>query len=82
MKIIFIIINVQQKSCKALITYEITDACKGMYALCEERCPVEAITGEVKGKHVIDQDKCIKCGKCAELQNLALLRSSREEEIQ
>ncbi|MFW6382257.1 MAG: 4Fe-4S binding protein, partial [Bacillota bacterium] len=27
-------------------------------------CPVDAISGELKEKHVIDQDKCIKCGIC------------------
>ena len=52
-------------SCKALITYNITDACKGCTA-CSKKCPVGAISGSVKEKHVIDHDKCIKCGKCLE----------------
>jgi len=50
-------------SCKALVTYSINDACKGC-TLCSKHCPVEAISGSVKEKHVIDTEKCIKCGKC------------------
>ncbi|MFV0517049.1 MAG: NADH-ubiquinone oxidoreductase-F iron-sulfur binding region domain-containing protein [Aminipila sp.] len=53
------------KSCKPLLSFEITDDCKGC-TLCSKKCPVGAISGELKGKHVIDGDKCIKCGKCLE----------------
>ena len=52
-------------SCKALITFNITDACVGC-TLCKRNCPVDAITGELKEMHVIDKEKCIKCGKCIE----------------
>ena len=34
--------------------------------ICARRCPVEAIEGGKNRIHVIDQDKCIKCGTCFE----------------
>ncbi|MDN5354358.1 MAG: NADH-quinone oxidoreductase subunit [Candidatus Cloacimonadota bacterium] len=50
--------------CTALLKYEITpEKCVGCTA-CARVCPVEAISGEVKKPHKIDQDKCIKCGSC------------------
>lgn len=51
--------------CKKLITFQITDACKGC-TKCARNCPVEAISGAVRQKHVIDTKKCIKCGACIE----------------
>jgi len=52
------------KSCRALLTFTInTSSCRGC-TLCMKSCPVGAITGEVKKPHVIDNNKCIKCGKC------------------
>jgi NADH-quinone oxidoreductase subunit F len=50
-------------SCRALLTFEITDKCVGC-TMCAKSCPVGAISGSPKEKHVIDADKCIKCGKC------------------
>ncbi len=50
--------------CKKLVKYEIVaDKCKGC-SLCARKCPVGAISGEVKSPFVIDADKCIKCGVC------------------
>ncbi len=49
--------------CKSLIRYDITDNCTGC-TLCARNCPTKAISGVLKGKHVIDQDLCIQCGKC------------------
>lgn len=49
--------------CKELITYSINENCTGCHA-CVKACPESAITGEKKQPHVIDADKCIKCGTC------------------
>ena len=49
--------------CKHLISYIITDKCIGCTA-CARQCPVNCISGERKGQHLIDQTKCIKCGTC------------------
>ncbi len=44
--------------------YEVTDRCMGCVAHpCREVCPRGAISMK-DGKSIIDQEKCIKCGKC------------------
>jgi NADH-quinone oxidoreductase subunit F len=50
-------------SCKSLINYVIKENCTGC-TICARKCPVEAILGKPRGIHVIDQEKCIRCGKC------------------
>ena len=49
--------------CKALTSYRITDKCIGCSA-CSRQCPANAISGEIRKKFDIDQEKCVKCGKC------------------
>lgn len=50
--------------CSALKTFKIDpEKCKGC-SLCSKKCPVGAISGEVKSPFVIDPAKCIKCGAC------------------
>jgi Fe-S-cluster-containing hydrogenase component 2 len=31
---------------------------------CARACPVSCISGSAKKVHTIDQDRCIKCGRC------------------
>lgn len=53
--------------CKALVQYEIDpDKCVGC-TVCARNCPVSCIAGVRKEPHVIDQIKCIKCGRCFEV---------------
>ena len=52
--------------CKDLMRYLIDpDKCVGCTA-CARNCPVNAIAGERKQIHEIDQAICIKCGACLE----------------
>ncbi len=60
------LINIIKFACDACPdnVYEVTNMCRGCLAHpCVEVCPKNAIT-IVKGKSVIDQEKCIKCGLC------------------
>jgi NADH:ubiquinone oxidoreductase subunit F (NADH-binding)/Pyruvate/2-oxoacid:ferredoxin oxidoreductase delta subunit len=53
--------------CVGLIQYEIDEvACVGC-TLCARNCPVECISGKRKEPHLIDQARCIKCGRCFEV---------------
>ncbi|MBQ9412204.1 MAG: NADH-quinone oxidoreductase subunit NuoF [Oscillospiraceae bacterium] len=52
------------KACPALLTYAIDpEKCVGCSA-CSKKCPVKAISGEIKKPFKIDPDKCIRCGMC------------------
>lgn len=53
--------------CTELLTFKIdTEKCTGC-TLCKRKCPVDAITGDVRKPHTIDFEKCIQCGKCKEV---------------
>jgi len=53
--------------CRELITYYILpDRCQACL-ICARDCPTGAITGGKGLVHVIDQEKCTKCGTCFEV---------------
>lgn len=50
--------------CTALKTFKIDEnLCKGC-SLCSRKCPVGAISGQIKSPFKIDPSVCIKCGAC------------------
>lgn len=60
------LVNIIKFACNACPEKKIyvTDACRGCLAHpCKEVCPKDAIS-IIQGRSVIDQAKCIKCGKC------------------
>lgn len=52
------------KSCKKLLIYTVdAEKCTGC-TVCAKNCPTDAIIGERKEVHIINQDLCIQCGMC------------------
>lgn len=63
--------HVLEKKCRAgvcedIVTYVINNNCVGCTA-CSRVCPTNAIKGEIREKHRIDNEICIKCGACYEI---------------
>ncbi|MGN0634370.1 MAG: 4Fe-4S dicluster domain-containing protein [Oscillospiraceae bacterium] len=62
------LINIIKFACNACpeTHYHVTDCCQGCLAHpCKEVCPRKAID-IIHRKSVIDQSKCVKCGKCVD----------------
>ena len=60
------LINIIPYACHVCPTnqYRVTESCQNcLAASCQKVCPKGAISFQ-NGKSVIDQDKCIRCGKC------------------
>jgi NADH-quinone oxidoreductase subunit F len=54
-------------NCKDFIKYAIdSEICDGCM-VCLKSCPVRAISGAKDEIHIIDTDKCVKCGTCLDL---------------
>ena len=52
---------------REVVSYYIDPAKCQACMICSRRCPAGAISGGKNRIHVIDQDKCIKCGTCFEV---------------
>jgi len=68
------------KVCRALIRMQIIpDKCTGC-DFCAHNCPIGAISGARREKHVIDPNLCIRCGICLQTCNFfAIVATSGEE---
>ena len=63
------LVNIISVACNACPenSYVVTDNCRGCIAHpCTEVCPVDAVK-MVDGKSEIDNEKCIRCGKCRDI---------------
>jgi len=67
--------------CKELIAYHIDpDTCRACMA-CLKKCPAEAITGGKNQIHIIEQEKCTKCGTCFEVCRFGAVKKISGEPV-
>jgi NADH-quinone oxidoreductase subunit F len=67
--------------CTGMFTYEIeAELCPGC-GLCVKACSSDAISGEKKLPHLIDQVKCTQCGACYQACNLGAILVKHKHEI-
>ncbi|MCX6561003.1 MAG: 4Fe-4S binding protein [Candidatus Aminicenantes bacterium] len=67
--------------CKSLIRFTVLpDKCTGCLS-CKRACPNDCIHGSLREVHLIDQEKCIKCGACYEACRFEAVETQRDEAI-
>ena len=65
--------------CKALTVFQIdADKCRGC-SICSKKCPVGAISGEVKKPFVIDAKMCAGCGVCRDFCKFDAIHPAKRE---
>jgi len=67
--------------CAGMYTYQIeAELCPGC-GLCVKACTSDAIIGERKQPHIIDQAKCLQCGACYQACNLGAILVKHKHEL-
>ena len=65
--------------CKALTVFQIDpEKCRGC-SVCSKKCPVGAISGELKKPYAIDRTKCVGCGVCRDFCKFGAIYPDKRE---